>query len=104
MTFDEWFDRTYAKKTQCNSTALRDIARNAFLVGRDQGKISGLEDCMQIAHDATSDDPQPGTWNDACEHIRSNIKARSNAVVIGRPGADAESTTPAGGRSDQPQS
>lgn len=32
------------------------------------------EQCAQLAFDQTSDDPAPGTWNDACEHIAKLIR------------------------------
>lgn len=40
-----------------------------------------------------------------CAQIAASVPVGShNAVVIGRPGANAEQTTPAGGRSNQPHS
>ncbi len=38
-------------------------------------RMERMEEAAQIARDQVSDDPQPGTWNDACEHI-ANVIAR----------------------------
>jgi hypothetical protein len=51
-----------------DSTPLREaVAREA--------RTAAFEEAAQIANDQTSDDPQPGDWNDACSHIRDALRA-----------------------------
>lgn len=41
------------------------------------------ERCDQLAFDQTSDDPPPGTWNDACLHIQERIRALTDEPAQG---------------------
>jgi hypothetical protein len=47
--------------------------------------------CAQEAFDQTSDDPQPGDWNAACEHIASKLRATIDATI--KESAPAQSST-----------
>jgi hypothetical protein len=40
-----------------------------------EARAAAFEEAAQIANDQTSDDPQPGDWNDACSHIRDALRA-----------------------------
>lgn len=41
-----------------------------------------IERCAQLAFDQTSDDPQPGDWNDCARHIAASIRA----LAVEKPG------------------
>ena len=49
---------------------------------------TAMEEAAQLARDQTSDDPAPGDWNDACEHIARKLAALSSksAPAAGKGG------------------
>ena len=56
------------------------LALDAFAA---QARTAAIEMCAQLAFDQTSDDPPPGDWNEACEHICE--MQRALARPIGEP-------------------
>lgn len=65
-----WEAGAYLHPAQ-KKAALQVVVRDALA----QARAEGLRQAAQVAFDRTSDDPQPGTWNDACEHIAARLRA-----------------------------
>lgn len=58
--------------------ALRETIERQKLVlskGHAQTRDDALEEAVQACTDQTSDDPPPGTYNDACEDCAAAIRA-----------------------------
>ena len=54
-----------------NQTTIEDVRAHPEWLA---GYRVGLEIAAQLAFDQQSDDPSPGGWNDACEHIAKRIR------------------------------
>lgn len=67
---DAWEAGSYLHPAQ-KKAALQVAIRDALT----QARAEGLRQAAEVAFDSTSDDPQPGTWNDACEHIAARLRA-----------------------------